>query len=180
MIGENEIDKRLHVHLSETFGPPGTAERYEKNQRKCQQMLFLVEHISSQIIRTDIRMNMKNNIGYGGNLYCQGKPSFASRNFDKDDAMSRLCPVYFREKNVLQAPEKGACKRYMDVPPFSSTYLQLQKSRKMRGFQNFVLKTDPEKTPRMEFFKATCYVLWHLFFPRFMPSGRCFPRKKEL
>jgi hypothetical protein len=33
----------------------------------------------------------------------------------------------------------------MDVPPFSETYLQLQKSRKMRGFQNFVLKTDPEK-----------------------------------
>jgi hypothetical protein len=25
------------------------------------------------------------------------------------------------------------------------TYLQLQKSRKMRGFQNYVLKTDPEK-----------------------------------
>jgi hypothetical protein len=33
----------------------------------------------------------------------------------------------------------------MDLPPFSSTYVQLQKSRKMRGFQNFVLKTDPEK-----------------------------------
>jgi hypothetical protein len=45
---------------------------------------------------------------------------------------------------------------YIGSPAQSAvTYLQLQKSRKMRGFQNFVLKTDPEKLHGRSF-SGTC------------------------
>jgi hypothetical protein len=33
----------------------------------------------------------------------------------------------------------------MEVPPFPETAYMLKKSREMRGFQNLLLKTDPEK-----------------------------------
>jgi hypothetical protein len=65
-------------------------------------------------------------------------------------------PVFFA---FSQAPKKGACERYMDVPPFFETYLHLQKSRKMRGFQNFDLKTDLKKLHGGSFLRQTdkCY-----------------------